>query len=291
MNNTVRMLLAGILLAGLARCAEPPEASPYVARVGDQYLTQQALDEALAVLPAPRDTIEAREQIIEQWVTNALLYREAQRRNLADAPNVQKRLKESRRSVLVSALIDHLYQDAVSQPTDAAVRAYFERHREQLRLHEPFVSVRHLATANAEAAQRARQALQEAMRTGAAAARWPDIARRYALDASRSTALAGEYYAQRVLFNSLPAARSMLGRMDPGEIAPLFEAQGRYHVLQLVERIPAGTLPKLEWLEDEVRRRVLRRQRKQMYARQVQRLRNEARSRGVLDIRSSPSDG
>jgi hypothetical protein len=58
-----------------------------------------------------------------------------------------------------------------------------------------------------------------------------------------------------------------------------------YHVLHLVDRADAGTIPERAWVEAEIRRRLRLRGRKQMYAREVERLRNEARARGTLDVR------
>jgi hypothetical protein len=56
-------------------------------------------------------------------------------------------------------------------------------------------------------------------------------------------------------------------------------------VLQLVKRAAPGTVPPLEWVEDEIHERLRIQSRKQMYARQVQRLRNEALAREALDVR------
>jgi hypothetical protein len=58
-----------------------------------------------------------------------------------------------------------------------------------------------------------------------------------------------------------------------------------FHVVQLVERIPARTIPEPAWIEDELVRRLVIQGRKQLYARQVQRLRNEALAREDLEIR------
>jgi hypothetical protein len=53
--------------------------------------------------------------------------------------------------------------------------------------------------------------------------------------------------------------------------------------------VPAGEVPELSWIEDEVRRQVEIQSRKQMVARHVQRLRNEAQARDELEIRETPA--
>ncbi len=276
---TLLAVLAAVLL--LARCGSEPASADYVARVGDQYLTQAEVSRALEYVPPGRDSTEARAQVIEQWVRGALLYAEAERRTLRADSAVRHQLRQSERSVLVSAVVDRL-RSRVPPPTPAEMEAYFEQNREQLRLREPFVRVRYLATDSAAAATAARAALVNAARAGTADSVWASIAHRHGAEA----ALLGEsYYPEQRLLSALPAAQTLLENLPPGTVAPAFEARGRHHVLQLVDRLPAGTPPELAWVEGEVRRRLLMQRRKQMIERQVQRLRNEAASRGTLEIR------
>jgi hypothetical protein len=68
-------------------------------------------------------------------------------------------------------------------------------------------------------------------------------------------------------------------------VTPVIETDGLAHLLQLVDRVPAGAIPELAWIEDQVRRQLTIDARKQMYERQVQRLRTEALSRDALVIR------
>ena len=268
----------------LTRCGEEPAAAPYVARVGEERLTEADIKAALAALPAGRDTADARQQFVEQWVVRALLYREARRRGLQNDSAVQEQLAQSRRSVLTSALLSQLYEEAPA-PSRTELQTYYDEHQEQLRLRDPFVRVRHLATADAGEAEAVRQALTEADQRAATDSLWPGLARQYAADPAQAEALASNYVAEPQLFAGRPALRAALVGLSPGEVAPVVEAAGQFHVLQLAERVPAGTVPELDWIEGEVRERLLRQMRKQMVARQVQRLRNEAASRDALDVR------
>ncbi len=274
--------LAAVLLL-VAQCGGEPASADYVARVGDQYLTQAELRGALRYVPPGRDTADARQQVVGQWVRGALLYQEAERRGLRADSAVQQRLRESERSVLISALIGQMRAQA-GPPTTAEMQGYFAQHREQLRLREPFVRLRYLTTDRLAAAQEARRALLEAVEEDDAAARWPRLVRRFASDTATARRLSESYYPQQQLFTAVPAARTVLEGLRPGRAAPVFEAGGRFYVLQLVDRLPAGTMPEPAWVEGEVRRRLLIQRRKQIITRQVQRLRNEATARGELMV-------
>jgi len=275
--------LASALL--MAACQQRDPAEDYVARVGDSYLTLREVNEALEDMPPGRDSLGARTQIIDRWVTNELLFQEALRRRLTDDPEVRRRIEDSERSVLIDALVSSVYEEEIDAPTAAELETYYQRNRERLRLREPFVRVRHLSALSPDAAAAAREALQDAVRQNAADSLWPSIVRRFADDADAARTLADTYYPERSLFNQQPAVRAMLRRIGVREIAPVIDSDSLHHVLQLVDRAPPGTIPELAWVEDQVQRQLLIDARKQMYARHVQRLRNRALSRNALEVR------
>src|SRR5690625_2798060 len=136
-------LLAVLFVAGCGR-SDPPQ--DFVARLGDRVLTQDELSNQLRSLSFTEDSLEARQQIIEQWLTNELLYREARRRGLRNNRDVQRLLADNERSVLVSTLISQMYDEMDEDVDEGELLAYYERSRERLLLREPFVQFRDLIT-------------------------------------------------------------------------------------------------------------------------------------------------
>ena len=277
----IALLLSTLVLT--SGCGQQTSPETYVAQVGDAYLMQEEVNAALENLPSRLDSAEARRQFIDQWVTNELLFQEALRRNLRAQDAVQRRLAESERAVLIDALVSELFEETSEALSPTEIRAYFELHKEQLRLHEPFVRVRYLYTANADSARRARTLLQQTPSANADSA-WALLSARFSEDAALSQSLASNYFPESRLFMEQTMLRERLAQMRPGEIAPLIEDDEQRHLLQLADRVPAGTLPELPWIEEQVRRQLTIDTRKQMYERQVQRLRTEALSREVLVI-------
>lgn len=270
-----------VLLAVGAGCQTEEAPASYVARVGSHYLTQDDLDRMLAGMGSARDSTAARRQIIDQWVTRTLLYREAERRNLQATDSVQRALERQRRSVLVSALKTQLYKETDLAPSLSEIRTYFEGHREQLRLREPYVRVRYLATTRRPAAQTVRQALRTLPPDSLST--WRRLVRTHAADTMRAHQLSGRFFAESRLTQQRPFLEDVLGRLEEGDTAPIVEANGRYHVLRLDRRIPEGSVPKLEWVESQIRRRLRIRARKQMYAHEVERLRSKAEASGAIE--------
>ncbi len=283
--SSVRTVCAVLFMSSLALgCARDTAPPQYVARVGDQYLTAADISAQLDGLQQGLDTAEARQQIIERWVTNTVLHQEAERRGLRDNPDVQRRLREQERSVLVNELTTRFYAAFEPTITDADVRAYYEQHQEQLRLREPYVRVRYLVTSTRDAAGSVQSAFRSRQDDATDDRQWRDLVSSYAVDPERAQAMAAQYHPRRHLFSHEPILRQQLDRLQPGETAPILQIGDRYHVMHLVDHAAPGTIPQPDWVEDEIRRRLTLQARKQMYAREVERLRNEALARREVDI-------
>jgi hypothetical protein len=275
-----------LLLALGTGCNTPPSTDDYVARVGEHYLTREELQSALQSSASPlQDSTVTRQQIVERWVENELLYQEAQRRGLRNDDEVQRLLLENERSVMISALLSELYEENIESPGAAEIRAYYEQHKEQLRLREPFARVQFLPVRVADSADAAHDQVRLLGDAANPDSLWEVIIDRYGADPEGSRTLSNNYYPESRLFRSRPVVREALMDLDPGETAPVITDDNGPVILRLAERAQPGTEPQIAWIEEDLGRRLQIQGRKQMYARQVQRLRNEALAQENLDIR------
>lgn len=281
-GRRIPLLLMGAVLLSLLGCQTEAPPSTYVARVGDHYLTAEEVDRRLAGMGPMPDSTRARQQLIDQWITRTLLYREAQRLNLESVEEVQQKLEQQRRSTLITAMTNRMYEDAEVSPSQEEIRTYFERHREQLQLRAPYVAVRYLATSSRAAADSVRRQLQAAG-ASMSSSRWSRLVRTHAADTVQARRLSERMLPEQRLYSHLPFAERILPPLQEGEVTPVIDGQGRYHVLQLIRRMPEGTEPEPSWLEDEIRRRLRIRSRKQIYTHEVERLRSKARANDELE--------
>lgn len=276
------LLLALSLLAlGLPGCQSDDAPSSYVARVGEHYLTEKNVNRMLAGMGSTPDTTEARQQIIHQWVTRTLLYRQAQRLNLKSLDEVQRKLQQQRRSVLVTAMTDRLYEQAEASPSQEEVRTYFEGHKDQLRLRQPHVKIRYLATDSPARAGAVRQRLTSTPELPDSV--WTKLIETYATNPQQARNLSDRFLPEGQLTQAVPLALDRLSELEEGDLAPTLENSNQYHVLKVTGRLEEGAEPKFAWFEEEIRRRLRIRARKQTYTREVQRLRSKARANGVLE--------
>ena len=264
-----------ILLVVLSACNPPPAPSSQVARVGNAVLTQDDINDLLRDRSAFLDSADAVSQIVEQWVTNELLYQEAVDRGLRGDPDVQRLLSDNERSVLIDALVSRFLESEMGDgPDESAIQTYYEQHREKLALKEPFVRIRHLIYNNPDSANAARSALQASMLT-------PDLPG----GGSSAAGISDDaFYPERQMFAATPGLGEAIRDLDVGDVHPVFVVDSAYHVVQVMDRLDAGTVPTLDLVRREIRDRVAIDMRKQLFARQVQRLRTRAQAREELDV-------
>jgi len=292
MNSTRYLLIAAtaLVLSVLGTgCADDAPSGDYVARVGDRTLTREDLARSLTDRPTVLDSVEAASQIVERWVTNELLFQEALDRGLQDEADTRRLLAENERSVLISALVNRVYEEEMSEPDETSIRSYYESNRDQLTLREPYVRVRVLIVETELDAGLASDSLETLSIDAQGDSAFTALADRMSLRREDSRTISDSYYPANRLFSWIPGMASSLAEAEAGDVLPALVSDGVWYVVQLVERVPVGTLPELDMIRDEIAERVRIEERKQLFARHVQRLRTQALARDRLEV-SSPTD-
>lgn len=282
-----RCLLAILLLVcgfGLSACKSKQIEVDYIARVGERVLTEEDLGPLFEVFSIGQDSSEALEHVAEEWVKNELIVQEAIRTGLRNDVEVRRLLEESERSVLVSTFVSRLFQEETLNPSEEEIEAYYARNADQLALRDDYIRVRYLENRDAAQAEEARLLLLDATVAGKADSLWPFLVERYALDKEASIMLSSQFYPRNILFPSAQL-RDMVTSLSLDQISPVIDDGGQFHFVQVAERRNAGAIPELSWIEEELKQRLTIEARKQMLARQVQRLRTEALAREDLEIK------
>ena len=273
-----------LLLFATAACQQLDPPDDFVARVGDAYLLQADIDARLAGLAIGPDTSNARQLIIDQWITDELLYQEALRLRLSARENIQYRLNESTRAVLIEALISEYQDQDTNEVPQTEMVDYYERNKEYLRLLEPFVHIRYLVNPSLDSLRLARSILLQTPDENADSV-FTVLIDRFDISPPDQHALNQNYFPEAKLFNSQPEVRALLQRTSEGTQPGIIGVDDEYHFLQVVDRVPAGSIPELPWVRDIVQQQLVIHIRKQNYARSVQALRAQAESGEDIEIR------
>jgi hypothetical protein len=235
-------------------------------------------------MPLGLDSAHAAEQVVNRWVTDELLSQEARRLKLQDDPEVRRQLAENERSVLISSLIDRLYEQ-VETASEEEILAYFQRNVSNLSLREPFLRVWYFTTSDSLQAVGARQFADSASVTTDADSLWMDFLSRRGDEQASQVVVSSNYYPVSRLFRNLPFLQDAVASLQKSESTTVESADSLFHVILLADRVEAGATPRVEWITEVIRNRLLIEKRKQMYIDQVQRLRNRALAEGRLEVR------
>ena len=273
------------LLLLLPSCKGSPTDEEYLARVGNRTLTVQDIKPTLdATAYQQDDSSEAMQQIVEGWIKDELIAQEAARSGLRNDVEVQRLLKETERQVLVSAFINKLIQENLPIPTEEEIEAYYAQNMEQLALRDDYLRVHYVGTSSLEEANQVRLTLRDATVEGTIDIIWEDLVDQYAQDKEASILLARQFHPKSILFSS-GQLKTIVDNLDVNQISAVHQEGDLYHVVQMAERKAAGTIPDLDLIKEEIKERLTIDTRKQLIARQVQRLRTEALAQEDLEIR------
>ena len=86
---------------------------------------------------------EHKKEIIEDWVSNELLYQEALRRGIDKRPDISRILENSKRTLLKNELIENITID-VKAPDDETLKSFYEEHKDYFILFDDEYKIRYV---------------------------------------------------------------------------------------------------------------------------------------------------
>ncbi len=220
------------------------------------FLSRDALEQAAAAAMARFETPQARHVLLQNFLRDELLYREALAHNIPDRTEVRQAVVDSRRSVLIEAFLDYYLRQSV-QIDDAGVQDAYEANKQ--RYVEP-EAIRVEAIVAAD--EPAQDAVTQALEAGTD------------FDAVRSEHSAGgdeksgdAWVARDGFLPGVSDARAVLAHLftlEPGQVSDRwFEADGGSYRYRVVDHRPQRQL-ELDECRDRVEQDL--RQRKQQQA-------------------------
>lgn len=225
--------LALLLLFSACRQQAAPE--PYVAKIGQSVLTEEALQ---SMLPEEfmDDSAAVILDAIGAWARRELLYDQAVREGLLNDPKLRGQVDEYRKALYGNTFLDMYLAQHVVVTTDE-VRDYYTQHRDQFRRTRAEAALLHFLL---DTEQEARDVKRKLLR----------------FDGSLRQELLNSYdvQAQIVSEGSLipPLERAVFGTAEPsGVLGPLRSEYG-YHVVEVLEYYPADTFRGLDQVYDEI---------------------------------------
>lgn len=241
-----------ILLSGnLAQAAmtSVKAAEPAVARLGSINISSAEVQRLLRAMPeGERAKVKSNREGLENWLRQRLageaLLRDAQQKKWAERPEVKSRIdaavKDATARIVTGTYLESLVKLPAGFPSDAEVRAAYERNQSQLnvaptyRVAQIFLPVAPGADASTIAAVRNKAAeLTKQARAGDFAA----LAKEHSLDAP--SASKGGEVGNLPLAQLLPETRDIVSSMQLNQVSEPVRSASGFHVLKLLASQPA----------------------------------------------------
>ena len=233
-----------ICLIGMWGCERPQEVS-IVAQVGNRHLTKEALERRIP--PPFAGTISPKEKqiLVENWIAEELLYREAIRQQLDQDPEISDRIDRAVRQLLASELMARTHaRDA--EVSEDEILTYYEEHRADFERDQLELRVRHLIVADRNAQTRAWNRLQKGEF-------FEQVAREVSIDQSAVNGGDLGYFTEDMVNPSFWAAcwDAKLGH----RIRTRTELG--YHIIEVMDRNDTGSIRDLVDVRSEIQQRIL----------------------------------
>lgn len=247
-----------------AACDNPSEKSPIIARVGEAELTKADLAVQLPFdLEGGSGT--ASSNFVENWVRQELLYQEAVERNLDENVRIQHLFEQTRRDLLVAALLDSEFEGREVAVTEPMVKGYYQEHREEFLRSEKELRVRHILVASARDAQARRQDLVQGSYS------FEEVARAHSLD-EKSKFSGGDlgYFSPE----ENPVLWDACHELVLNRLSKPVRTQYGYHIFEVLDRQEEGTVKDLEQVRPHIVEILVRSEHRQRLERFVEQLKS-----------------
>jgi len=240
------LLLMALYLAACETAADT-DISPVIASVGNSSVT---LDEAIEQIPdiiLAQDSLAAITNFKEQWIKSQLKIQEADRIQIWNTPEFQKRMERQRVQLMENVLTEYILAEHSEQleVTRDEAQNYFQAHKDKFVLDERYVRFRHVTTSTRTEAENARRDLMRGVS-------WNDVVNTYSLQSELKLRESSQFWPISVAAADIPMLNRYLNVIGLSEISPIYQFRGQFHFVQLMEERNEGDHPDFDWLIPQI---------------------------------------
>ena len=231
MRSRNLLILAAVVAAAafLAGCNSPKSGpamtGPALASVNGDKLTGQELDSLSPEgFEVTRDNLP---KILDKWVSNTLMYQEAQRRGIDKEPQVRAHLIRLERDYLVNELLDRL-TSTIKVGQDQFMQ-YFNQHKEEFSYE---VKITRIVMADSMMAAQTAAEL-------AAGADFQKLAKERSQDVLLEAGQESRYFARNVgdpRMGGDPGVVEAIFALSPGQVSDVVPSQEGYQIIKLLDK-------------------------------------------------------
>lgn len=202
------------------------EGGPVLAKSNDFKVTEKEFVSKVEALPRELKVVimKRRKEFVEQMIDEKYLSREAEKRGIAEQPEVRDLIEQAKKKIIIAKLVETEIDKKIMTDPDEAQK-FYESHKEEfmtpLLLRASHILVNSEQEANAIKAQ---------LNSGAD---FEELARTKSVD---STAIRGGDLGFFQKGQLIPEFEQVAFSMKKGDISEAFKSQFGYHIVKLTDR-------------------------------------------------------
>ena len=250
------LLVFTAVLSGCSR--QPQQDEKIIARVGTVRLT---LEDARHSIDTSQGSFENQlPGYISLWVTNTLLFQEAQREGIDNTDRFRDQLEETRRQIAIQDLLQqNIYADTSGLDTPV-LKAYFDQHANEFFVREDMVRLNSVCFNSREIAADFASIISQEHSFADAVTRARNS---NSMAPDMVAVVSNQYFSQRSLYP--PELWKVASTLKAGEVSFPVKTGLGYFVIQVISSIPQGKTAEFDLVRDEVKNRVIIEHRRHSY--------------------------
>ncbi len=226
--------------------------SPVIAKVNDHELTLNAFKKQIPAQYLQSLGKMEKQEFIEQWVRQELMYQHARDQKLQKTPSIKFRLMQFERQLLADEVLQRHLADA--KVTDAEALNYYQNNEEEFVREETEVKVSHIVVSDKNTAKDIRKKLVNGEDFATLAAEFSE-------DATGEMGGDLGFFSESDIADDLTTAAFEL---DIGGISRLIQTAFGFHLITVTEKFENGSLRDFEQVKADIINQVILQKQKEL---------------------------
>jgi foldase protein PrsA len=221
-NLLILFVLVGLLL--VSGCKKGKETGgKVIAKVGKTSLTVEDFLEQVPAQILVQTSAENRKALLENWIANEILYKDALKKDFMNKPEIQKKIEQFKKQLLTRAYLQEILAE-VQFVSDLEARGYFEKNKEK---YSSVVDISHISSNSRQQAEE----IYARLKKGES---FSQLAKEYSSD-SETAQNGGKLGSFRIGdLSAYPLFEDAIFKLKkPGELSGVVETEFNYDIIKL----------------------------------------------------------
>ena len=222
-------------------CQKKPEGK-IIVKVNNSALTEEQIEEFLPPEYKSSVTLEQKKSFVQKWIENELLYQEARKKKIDQKKELQNRILNTIKDLVVMEFLDQEFGESVSA-TEEEARNFYLQNKDNFKRGEEEVRASHILLKSKTKADSVYQELKK----GADFTKLAQQISEDSLTASQGGDLG--FFSRSEM---APFIAEVAFKLKIGEVSAPIKSDYGYHILKVTDKKEKGSLRDFNLIKDQI---------------------------------------